>query len=242
MPTAVKLRSRPTLRALDGFEHTGVACETQEIQSGVFSEFLSAGFVLKNFFPNSSSLLAGHFELLRKSFRPHTQLLSLQPITLFSVLHRTLNVLHDIDLSYGCRQPIEARILPLDPMPRQRPRRVILVDDEESIRLTLAEILRERALDVIVAGSVDEAVHKIRAGAFDVVLSNLNIRRAGDGFEVIREARQRNPRVVAILLTGYPGVESAIQGIRQQIDDYFVKPCDVDLLVKRINEILDAKR
>jgi len=59
---------------------------------------------------------------------------------------------------------------------------------------------------------------------------------------VIREARQRNPRVVAILLTGYPGVESAIQGIRQQIDDYFVKPCDVDLLVKRINEILDAKR
>lgn len=238
----MKLRSRPTLRALDGFEHTGVACETQEIQSGVFSEFLSAGFVLKNFFPNSSSLLAGHFELLRKSFRPHTQLLSLQPITLFSVLHRTLNVLHDIDLSYGCRHPIEARILPLDPMPRQRPRRVILVDDEESIRLTLAEILRERALDVIVAGSVDEAVHKIRAGAFDVVLSNLNIRRAGDGFEVIREARQRNPRVVAILLTGYPGVESAIQGIRQQIDDYFVKPCDVDLLVKRINEILDAKR
>lgn len=117
-----------------------------------------------------------------------------------------------------------------------------MVDDEESIRLTLAEILRERALDVIVAGSVDEAVHKIRAGAFDVVLSNLNIQRAGDGFEVIREARQRNPRVVAILLTGYPGVESAIQGIRQQIDDYFVKPCDVDLLVKRINEILDAKR
>jgi hypothetical protein len=72
VPAAVKLRSRPTLRALDGFEHTGVACETQEIQSGVFSEFLSAGFVLKNFFPNSSSLLAGHFELLRNPFAVHS--------------------------------------------------------------------------------------------------------------------------------------------------------------------------
>ena len=40
---------------------------------------------------------------------------------------------------------------------------------------------------------------------------------------------------------GYPEVESAIEGIRQQIDDYFVKPCDVDLLVQRIHERLEAQ-
>ena len=126
-------------------------------------------------------------------------------------------------------------------MLRQRPRCVLFVDDEESIRLTLAPILRERGLNVFVAASVDEALSRIRSEAFDVVLSNLNIQRPSDGFEVIREARQRNPRVVAILLTGYPEVESAIEGIRQQIDDYFVKPCDVDLLIQRIKERLAAQ-
>jgi len=123
-------------------------------------------------------------------------------------------------------------------MPRLKSRRVIFVDDEESIRLTLAPILRERGLDVFATGSVDEAVRRIRNESFDVVLSNLNIQRPADGFEVIREARQRSPRVVAIILTGYPEIESAIEGIRQQVDDYFVKPCDVESLVQRIEQRL----
>src|SRR5581483_1393806 len=70
---------------------------------------------------------------------------------------------YPIQRTKGFLNLIELRTSPLDPMPRQTSPRLIFVDDEESIRLTLAPILRERGFDVFVTGSVHEAVSRIRA-------------------------------------------------------------------------------
>ena len=108
------------------------------------------------------------------------------------------------------------------------------MDDEESIRLTLPVILQRRGFDVRVAASVSEAKAEITKHEFDVLLSDLNIEKEGDGFDVVSAMRNAHPNCVTILLTGYPAFDSAIEGIREKVDDYFVKPADIDVLVSAI--------
>ena len=120
-------------------------------------------------------------------------------------------------------------------------KRILLVDDEDGIRLTLPVILRERGYFVKVAGSVAEAIAKINSENFDVLLSDLNIGEAGDGFAVVRAIRKVNSHCVTIILTGYPAFESAVEGIRHEIDDYLVKPTDVDVLVATVEKKLAAR-
>ena len=110
-------------------------------------------------------------------------------------------------------------------------KRLLFVDDEQSIRVTLSIILEQKGFDVSVAANVREAIQKINGQAFDALLSDLNIDEPGDGFSVIRAMRQVNPQCVVVILTGYPAFESAVEGIHQQIDDYLTKPADIDTLV-----------
>src|SRR5437588_5017334 len=120
-------------------------------------------------------------------------------------------------------------------------RRLLFVDDEEGIRTTLPTILERRGFDVRVAASVPEALSEIKTYKFDVLLSDLNIGEDGDGFTVIRAMRKAQPKCVAILLTGYPAFETAVQAIEDQLDGYLVKPADLDSLVSLIERKLRAR-
>jgi DNA-binding NtrC family response regulator len=121
-------------------------------------------------------------------------------------------------------------------------KRLLFVDDEDSIRATLPLILQEHGFDVKSAASVAEALQKIQTHSFDIVLSDLNIHKPQDGFDVVRAMRKVNPRSVAIILTGYPAVENAVEALRLRIDDYFVKPADVNSLVATMNEKLAERK
>jgi DNA-binding NtrC family response regulator len=120
-------------------------------------------------------------------------------------------------------------------------RRILFVDDEPSIRLTLPAVLEEHGFEVSIAGSVAEALSKINSSRFDVLLSDLNIGEDGDGFRVVRAMRSIQPNCVTVILTGYPAFESALQGIRNQVDDYLVKPADLESLINTIHQKLNSK-
>jgi DNA-binding NtrC family response regulator len=120
-------------------------------------------------------------------------------------------------------------------------RRILFVDDEPSIRLTLPAVLEEHGFEVSIAGSVAEALSKINSSRFDVLLSDLNIGEDGDGFRVVRAMRSIQPKCVTVILTGYPAFESALQGIRNQVDDYLVKPADLESLINTIHQKLNSK-
>ena len=121
-------------------------------------------------------------------------------------------------------------------------KRLLFVDDEPSIRATLPVILRRYGFDVSLAGTVAEALQQIQAKEFDLLLCDLNIQREGDGFEVVRAMREAYPDCVIVILTGYPGLDSAIEAIHQQVDDYIVKPTSADELVAVLAEKLAARR
>ena len=120
--------------------------------------------------------------------------------------------------------------------------RLLFVDDEPNIRLTLPPILKKHGFEVRVAASVAEAVAQIQANKFDVLISDLNIVEEGDGFAVARAVRGANPKCVTILLTGYPAFETVHQAIHTEVEDYFVKPADIESLVSTIERKLQARR
>jgi ActR/RegA family two-component response regulator len=116
--------------------------------------------------------------------------------------------------------------------------RILFVDDEPNIRLTLSAILRKHGFEVTVAETVPEALRIISNETFDVLLSDLNIGEPGDGFTVVSAMRRVQPSAATIILTGYPAFESALKAIQSQVDDYLVKPADVPSLVGKIRERL----
>src|SRR6266576_4862473 len=126
--------------------------------------------------------------------------------------------------------------------PQQLSKRLLFVDDEEGIRATLPLLLEQRGFDVRVAASVPEALSEMRNHKFDVLLSDLNIGKDGDGFTVVQAMRQAHPNCVTILLTGYPGFESALQALHDEVDDYFVKPADLDSLISTIERKLRSRQ
>jgi DNA-binding response OmpR family regulator len=118
--------------------------------------------------------------------------------------------------------------------------RLLFVDDEDNIRLTLPLLLEQHGFDVTSVPTVADALVQITAISFDVLLADLNIHKEGDGFLVIAAMRRAQPRCKNFILTGYPGLESAIRAIQNQVDDFFTKPADVEELVAKIKARLAA--
>jgi PAS domain S-box-containing protein len=114
--------------------------------------------------------------------------------------------------------------------------RLLLLDDEEPIRLTLCATLRTKGFDVTTAGTVREALELINTKAFDALLADLNLGEAGDGFTVVSAMRRVQPEACTFILTGYPDFESALRAIRNQVDDFFTKPTDPETLAKAVQE------
>jgi DNA-binding NtrC family response regulator len=120
-------------------------------------------------------------------------------------------------------------------------RRILFVDDEDGIRSTLPRILENNGFAVTAVGTVSEALAQVNRTKYDVLLSDLNIKEPEDGFLVIAAMRLFQPKCINIILTAYPTVDNAVQGIRHAIDDYFIKPVDVEDLVNAINQKLNTR-
>jgi DNA-binding NtrC family response regulator len=119
--------------------------------------------------------------------------------------------------------------------------RILFVDDEPNIRLTLPPVLEEHGFEVKAAATVTEALAQINASRFDVLVSDLNVGESGDGFRVVGAMREKQPGCITVILTGYPAFETAVDAIRHKVDDYVVKPVDVDVLVKSLRDKLATK-
>jgi ActR/RegA family two-component response regulator len=121
-------------------------------------------------------------------------------------------------------------------------KRVLVVDDDPIIPRTLAPVLKKRGFEAQVVATVPDALKSIESQAFEILVCDLNIAEPSDGFVVVSAMRKAHPQSVIVLLTGYPGFESAIEGIRHDVDDYFVKPADYEALISTLEKRLASKR
>src|SRR5229473_5900673 len=124
----------------------------------------------------------------------------------------------------------------------KRKTKILFADDEPAIRMTLPLILQQEGFEVSVAATVTEALAYINRESFDVLLADLNIGERGDGFTLISAMRRVQPQAVTLILTGYPDFETALQAIRNQVDDYLTKPADIKYLIESIKQKLASPR
>jgi DNA-binding NtrC family response regulator len=118
--------------------------------------------------------------------------------------------------------------------------RILIVDDEERFRTTLGKRLSERGFDVDNVGSGEEAVKIVKEKLFDVII--LDVKMPGmDGIETLTELKKINPNIEVLLLTGHASVDSAVDGMRLGAYDYLMKPCEIEVLMEKINGAYDIK-
>ena len=115
--------------------------------------------------------------------------------------------------------------------------KILIVDDEETLRLLLRHELEQRGFDVDEAESGEIAIEKLQENHFNVVL--LDIRMPGmNGMEVLRNVRQNNLADKVIMLTGVDEMKIARDSLTLGANDFLTKPYDIKTLLACINRVL----
>lgn len=118
--------------------------------------------------------------------------------------------------------------------------RILMVDDEASIRLTLSTLLRRAGYEVITAENGPEALALLEQHMFDLLLADLKM-PGMDGMDVVAAARVRQPTIAIIVLTGHGSLESAVEGLHQHVFDYLLKTTAPPQVIERVQAALAAR-
>jgi len=118
--------------------------------------------------------------------------------------------------------------------------RILVADDEETIRAILKDELEEEGYAITTAVGGEDAIRLLRQDKFDLVLADIKMPRA-DGFDVLRTVKAEQPSVRVIMLTGFADLKNAIESKRLGADDFVSKPYDIVDLVTTIERVLSLE-
>lgn len=108
--------------------------------------------------------------------------------------------------------------------------RVLVVDDEDAVLVTLQAVLQRQGYEVDAVGTSQAALEALERNTFDLVVTDLRLDGEEAGLEILRAAHERDMDTATILLTGYVSTESAIQAIKLGAINYLTKPCNIEEL------------
>lgn len=116
--------------------------------------------------------------------------------------------------------------------------KILVVDDEPRMRDSLKTLLDHKAYDIQTAESGEKAIELFGNCFFDLVITNLCMGEIG-GITVLENAKALRPETMVIIHTGYGSMNSAIEALQLDADDYILKPCDPEDLYLRVNRCLE---
>lgn len=119
--------------------------------------------------------------------------------------------------------------------------RVLVVDDDSDLRLTVASALSESHYLVDQACDGEEAVNRVRAGKYDLVLLDVNMPRLS-GLEALKEIKAYDPSIIVLILTAFANVRDAVEATKQGAYNYLEKPIKADNLVYMVEKALKANK
>ncbi len=118
--------------------------------------------------------------------------------------------------------------------------RVLVVDDEQHVRVTLKEVLSREGYEVLTANSGQEALQVMEDMPADLVMVDLKM-EGMDGLTLMGEIKQQWPTTVLIILTGYGTLESALRALRYGAHDYLLKPSGPEDIKRSVREGLEKR-
>jgi DNA-binding NtrC family response regulator len=118
------------------------------------------------------------------------------------------------------------------------PSKILIVDDERDICRALEFLLSREGYRIVTADSGQEALRKIEAEDFDLVITDMKM-EGMDGLQVLENSLAMRPNLIVVIMTAFASVESAVEAMKKGASDYLVKPFineDVKMTVKRLLE------
>ena len=137
-------------------------------------------------------------------------------------------------------QSVDSRVPATDTPAAVRPR-ILVVDDEPSMRDMLRIVLRRDGYDVDVASNGKEALDLLKRAVFDLLLSDIRMADVS-GVDVLRAAKDANRDIVAFMMTAYASTSTAVEAMRLGAVDYFTKPFNMDELRLKVAQHLESHR
>jgi two-component system, NtrC family, response regulator PilR len=119
--------------------------------------------------------------------------------------------------------------------------RLLVVDDERSMRDLLAITLRQHSYDVAVADGGEAAIAALKAGSFDLVITDLRMRKL-DGLGVLKAAKELSPETVVLVITAFASTETAVEAMKLGAYDYITKPFKLEEIRLTVDKALERKR
>ncbi len=115
---------------------------------------------------------------------------------------------------------------------------ILIIDDEKAIRKTLSEILSYEGYKIDEAGDGEEGFRKFREKEYDVILCDIKMPKM-DGIEFLEKAKEANPDLPIIMISGHGTIETAVEAVKKGAYDYISKPPDLNRLLITIRNAMD---
>lgn len=115
---------------------------------------------------------------------------------------------------------------------------ILIIDDEKAIRKTLSEILSYEGYKIDESGDGEEGFRKFREKEYDVILCDIKMPRM-DGIEFLEKAKEFNPDIPIIMISGHGTIETAVEAVKKGAYDYISKPPDLNRLLITIRNAMD---
>ena len=116
--------------------------------------------------------------------------------------------------------------------------KILIIDDEKSIRNTLKEILAYEGYDVSEAQDGIEGIKLAEKDKFDIILSDIKMPKM-DGIEVLERLQEITPETPVVMISGHGNIETAVEAIRKGAFDYISKPLDLNRMLVTIRNAMD---
>src|SRR5213593_4236279 len=127
------------------------------------------------------------------------------------------------------------------PATDRRPPRILVVDDERSMRELLAIVLRREGYEVLLADNGRTAVDVLEREPVDLLISDIKMPDLS-GVEVLRAAKKIDQDILGIMITAFASTDSAVEAMRLGACDYLSKPFDIDLLKMKVREKIENRQ
>ena len=127
------------------------------------------------------------------------------------------------------------------PTADRRPSRILVVDDERSMRELLAIVLRREGYEVLLAENGRTAIETLEREPVDLLISDIKMPDL-TGVDVLRAAKRIDPDILGIMITAFASTETAVEAMRLGACDYLSKPFDVDVLKMKVREKLESRQ
>ena len=117
---------------------------------------------------------------------------------------------------------------------------ILIVDDEDHLRLSLSLILQKENYRVESVPSAEEALNCLRLSEYDLMFLDLSLPGIS-GIDLLAEVHRQAPQMPVLILTAHAALESAIQAVRLGARDYLIKPVEPPLILARVAEVLSER-